>query len=157
MRSCGKCRLCCKAFPVPAFDKPAGVWCRHACDKGCAIYDQGRPPVCTDFRCLWLDGALSEKMRPDKCGCIFWTITEIEHAGESIPLFGIQQSYPAAWLGRRWSPSSTLLYVGASYLWSSKTTRIAEGFVYSLAAASIPYWNRLPCLRECIQTCHGTN
>ena len=52
-------------------DKPRQAWCKHACDKGCAIHDQNRPDVCTQFQCYWKESTWSEKLRPDKCGAIF--------------------------------------------------------------------------------------
>jgi hypothetical protein len=43
-------------------------------------------------------------MRPDKCGCIFWIIGQFDHAGRAVALYGIQQSYPGAWLGKKVKP-----------------------------------------------------
>ena len=34
MRACGDCRLCCKVFPLPVLEKPAGTWCRHVLRPG---------------------------------------------------------------------------------------------------------------------------
>jgi hypothetical protein len=54
-RSCGSCTLCCKLFPVPELEKPAGRWCRHiAQGRGCGIH-QTRPPVCRAFWCQWIE------------------------------------------------------------------------------------------------------
>ena len=44
--------------------------CNHLCEKGCDIYGK-HPAECRDFRCLWLNGGLSEDERPDKLGLIF--------------------------------------------------------------------------------------
>ncbi len=68
-RSCGDCRLCCKLLLVEAPDedflKPQGKWCEHACDSGCGIYDR-KPKPCAKFVCAWLNGAFSERDRPDR-------------------------------------------------------------------------------------------
>jgi len=52
--------------------KPAFSECAHECSSGCGAYAE-RPPSCRDFRCLWLDGHLTEDDRPDKLGVIFTT------------------------------------------------------------------------------------
>ena len=39
-RACGTCMMCCKVPYIKEFEKPAGVWCRHAVPgKGCGIYE----------------------------------------------------------------------------------------------------------------------
>jgi hypothetical protein len=53
---------------------------------------------------LWLDGDLPEKLRPDKCGCIVWLNGRFDYAGETINLYGVEQSYDAAWLGHKVKP-----------------------------------------------------
>jgi len=70
MRECGSCSACCTALAVHKIDKPTYTPCEHQCGDGCGIYAQ-RPKACSDFRCLWLDGHLSEADRPDKLGVIF--------------------------------------------------------------------------------------
>lgn len=61
-RSCGTCTLCCKLFPVPELDKPAGTWCRHiAQGRGCGIHAT-RPGVCRAFFCQWIH---NEELGPD--------------------------------------------------------------------------------------------
>jgi hypothetical protein len=67
---------------------------------------------------VWLDGDLPEKMRPDKCGCIFWVIGQFEYSGEPVALYGIQQSHPAAWLGKKVKPILDVL--------------VKEGFVFQI-------------------------
>jgi hypothetical protein len=53
-RTCGTCTLCCKLFPVPELEKPAGRWCRHIVQgRGCGIHAT-RPQVCRDFFCQWI-------------------------------------------------------------------------------------------------------
>lgn len=64
MRECGDCTLCCTVLEVPEFQKRPMNCCSH-CDKGCSIY-HNRPTSCRNFECLWLQGDLSEAMRPDK-------------------------------------------------------------------------------------------
>jgi hypothetical protein len=60
---------------VEELGKPAFTACDHACaGGGCGRYDD-RPASCRTFRCLWLDGHLSDEDRPDKLGVIFTTTT----------------------------------------------------------------------------------
>jgi len=72
--------MCCKlpaigGLPGYTKPKPNNEWCSHVCKgKGCSAYDI-RPPVCSEFECLWLhtqntDAPLPLDMRPDKCGVI---------------------------------------------------------------------------------------
>jgi hypothetical protein len=65
-RSCGSCTLCCKLFPVPVLEKPAGRWCRHiAQGRGCGIHET-RPPVCRAFWCQWIENdALGPEWKPE--------------------------------------------------------------------------------------------
>jgi hypothetical protein len=67
-KSCGSCTLCCKLFPVPELEKPAGVWCRHiAQGRGCGIHET-RPPVCRAFDCQWLfNPDLGPEWKPERC------------------------------------------------------------------------------------------
>ncbi|MGL4728282.1 MAG: hypothetical protein ACRCWO_05970 [Bosea sp. (in: a-proteobacteria)] len=67
-KSCGSCTLCCKLFPVPELEKPAGTWCRHiAQGRGCGIHET-RPPVCRAFDCQWLFNAeLGPEWKPERC------------------------------------------------------------------------------------------
>jgi hypothetical protein len=67
-KSCGSCTLCCKLFPVPELQKPAGKWCRHiAQGRGCGIHET-RPPVCRAFDCQWLQNAeLGPEWKPERC------------------------------------------------------------------------------------------
>jgi len=73
---CGTCTACCRVFAIPSLDKPAGKWCQH-CDigVGCKIYEQ-RPPICKDFKCVWLESfdhgkGMAENLRPDRCKVVF--------------------------------------------------------------------------------------
>jgi hypothetical protein len=65
-RSCGPCTQCCTTMAVGELNKPEHVACNQlgACG-GCAVYDT-RPDSCRAFRCMWLDGNITdESMRPD--------------------------------------------------------------------------------------------
>ena len=67
-------------------DKPQGLWCEHACDAGCGIY-QKRPEVCKVFECAWLQPTghmlLAEEERPDKIGfCVVVNRSEWEGVEE---------------------------------------------------------------------------
>lgn len=79
-RECGDCRLCCKVVNVEETEDRAGVktttmrkkpgpWCKHACDKGCGIYET-RPGACSGYQCLWLEGSFPDEYRPDKIGLV---------------------------------------------------------------------------------------
>jgi len=63
-RECDGCTLCCSILMVPEFKKPMYKMCEF-CDKGCTIY-KDRPKSCRDFDCGWLQGDMSEDMKPDK-------------------------------------------------------------------------------------------
>ena len=65
-RSCGSCTLCCKLFPIPELNKPAGKWCQHiAQGRGCGIH-ASRPGVCRDFDCQWINNhALGPEWKPE--------------------------------------------------------------------------------------------
>lgn len=67
-RSCGSCTLCCKLFPVPELEKPAGRWCRHIVQgKGCGIHAT-RPEVCRAFFCQWIHNEeLGPEWKPETC------------------------------------------------------------------------------------------
>jgi len=71
MRPCGDCRLCCKIFPLPVLDKPAGAWCRHVGAAGCEIHGPRTPDVCRQYDCYWREHeALCESWRPDRIGIV---------------------------------------------------------------------------------------
>ena len=66
-RACGSCMLCCKVPYIEEFEKPPGVWCRHAAaGKGCTIYGS-HPPACRAFYCHWmLDASFGPQWKPDR-------------------------------------------------------------------------------------------
>ncbi len=67
LRACGTCTLCCKLFPVPELDKPAGKWCPHiAQGAGCGIHAT-RPDVCRAFFCQWIENHdLGPEWKPER-------------------------------------------------------------------------------------------
>ena len=70
-RRCGDCTACCTALSVKDMGLAEGQKCQHEKRHGgCAIYND-RPDGCRSFECLWLQGGLSAKDRPDKIGAIF--------------------------------------------------------------------------------------
>ena len=87
-RTCGSCRVCCKAPPIPELDKPQDTWCAHAVldrsDHGCAIYDD-RPQGCRSFRCGWLQGLGAEADRPDRLGVMIQMV-ELPEGGPGVAL-----------------------------------------------------------------------
>ena len=69
-RTCGECRLCCKLLAVGKageddFKKPAGKWCKHACESGCGIQET-KPAACVEYYCIWLRGLFADDHRPDR-------------------------------------------------------------------------------------------
>lgn len=85
-RSCGSCSHCCTVLRVDPLAKPAGVDCVHQCgERGCGIYAT-RPPICRDYRCLWLQGGLRDDERPDRTG----GIVDLESVGIGVRL-GIRE------------------------------------------------------------------
>ena len=66
-RACGSCMMCCKVPYIKEFEKPAGVWCKHAvAGKGCGIYES-RPGSCQAFYCLWMqDASFGPEWKPEK-------------------------------------------------------------------------------------------
>lgn len=86
VRACGECTMCCKLLGVMELKKRAGVWCPHcAIGSGCKIYIQ-RPPSCQDFMCLWLQGGLPEKMKPNKLRAVVSVTDDAEHLQVFIPV-----------------------------------------------------------------------
>ena len=68
-RDCGGCTECCMAVAVAELEKPYFARCRHQAATGCSIY-AARPTGCRRYNCAWLQGMLSDEMRPDKSGFI---------------------------------------------------------------------------------------
>ena len=65
MRRCGDCKECCTAMNHT--HSARGVACQYECSTGCSIY-QSRPDDCRGFACVWLEGQLPRKDRPDLSG-----------------------------------------------------------------------------------------
>jgi hypothetical protein len=68
-RTCGGCTECCMAVAVAELEKPYFAKCRHQAATGCSVY-AGRPKGCRQYNCAWLQGLLTDAMRPDKSGFI---------------------------------------------------------------------------------------
>jgi hypothetical protein len=98
MKSCGECQACCWLFYLPFLDKPIRTNCPHQCDKGCAIYNQKRHPVCEEFWCEWLHREnWGEELRPDKCGIIFHRRGKTE---DGTLVIEASEFNPYSWLRR---------------------------------------------------------
>jgi len=71
-RECGTCMACCTYLEIEMVGSGARKPCKFskkdACGS-CSIYD-GRPSVCRDFSCVWLDGYGNDSSRPDKSGIL---------------------------------------------------------------------------------------
>jgi hypothetical protein len=97
MRPCGDCRLCCKLFPVPVLEKPAGEWCRHSCAGGCAIHGLGPPEVCRQYDCYWRDhDELPDGCRPDRIGVVITEAGNVGVGGHNIPVVTFQEDFAGA-------------------------------------------------------------
>jgi hypothetical protein len=85
--------LCCKLFPVPELEKPAGKWCRHiAQGRGCGIHET-RPPVCRAFNCQWLYNAeLGPEWKPETCKFVL----SIYPGSNSLVVTG-DPGFPRSW------------------------------------------------------------
>ena len=74
-RTCGLCKACCVCYllsPDEEFwpdGKRAYEPCKFLCESGCGIHDRPRPPVCTDYKCEYIEGVVPH--RPSECGVIF--------------------------------------------------------------------------------------
>ena len=92
-RACGTCMMCCKVPYIKEFEKPAGVWCKHAAaGKGCVIYAE-RPESCRNFYCLWMqDARFGPEWKPEKAKFV----TYIQQNGVNIQV-GVDPSFPNAW------------------------------------------------------------
>lgn len=81
---CNGCTACCTVLPIEAINKPMYTPCQF-CDKGCTIYDK-KPQTCNEFECAYFQGLnVSESLRPDKCGVIFYKRTPRVFSGAVIP------------------------------------------------------------------------
>jgi hypothetical protein len=90
MRKCGECRQCCNVFPLPALDKPAGVWCRLLGPGGCTVHDLGQPEVCSRYACYWLEHeSLPDESRPDRVGMVVTESGTMPVGGYMIPVLVI--------------------------------------------------------------------
>lgn len=108
-RTCGSCTLCCKLFPVPPLDKPAGKWCPHVAQgKGCGIHET-RPQLCRGFDCQWL---VSEDLGPDWKPERSKFVLSI-YPGSNSLVVTVDPAFPAAWrtpqflpMLRRWAAAA---------------------------------------------------
>lgn len=74
-RQCGPCAECCYVLGVHELGKASFARCQHETRSpagACGIY-RTRPASCTEFECLWLQGQLDRKDRPDRLGIVFAT------------------------------------------------------------------------------------
>lgn len=97
MRTCGECRLCCNVFPLPALDKPEGSWCRLLGPGGCTVHELGKPEVCSQYACYWLDHEnLPEEFRPDRVGMVVTESGTVAVGGHVLPILVITLATPDA-------------------------------------------------------------
>jgi hypothetical protein len=93
-RSCGACSLCCTLLRVDELGKLGGTPCRHQrvgrAEGGCGIH-ASRPHICRGYRCLWLEGRLSEDDRPDRLGAVL----SLSREGTTPTLF-VHEARPGA-------------------------------------------------------------
>jgi hypothetical protein len=101
------------------FEKPYGVPCQHLIQIGCGIYEE-RPPVCRRFACGWLLAPnLPEALRPDRCGVLFCTNSNLSGAGDAVAVYayeivpGAAEKPLPAWLISQLAAENTLILVRA--------------------------------------------
>ncbi|MCA0399708.1 MAG: hypothetical protein LCH38_02700 [Proteobacteria bacterium] len=108
-RECGTCTLCCKLFPVPELEKPAGRWCRHiAQGRGCGIHET-RPEICRAFFCQWVYNAdLGPEWKPEVSRFVLSI-----YPGSNSLVVTADPGAPAAWRAepylrnlRRWAEAA---------------------------------------------------
>lgn len=66
MRECGECVACCSGTllaKIHSNEMGAGKPCVFLVKSKCSIYED-RPQVCKDFQCAWLQGLMSDSMKP---------------------------------------------------------------------------------------------
>jgi hypothetical protein len=92
-RACGTCMMCCKVPYIQEFEKPPGVWCRHAATgKGCVIYAD-RPASCRAFYCLWMqDARFGPEWKPDKAKFVVY----LQQNGVHLQV-AVDPNFPNAW------------------------------------------------------------
>ena len=63
--------MCCYVFCIPELAKERRQWCRYVSPDGCSLHDKERPPVCTGYKCVWLQHPeIPDRYRPDRIGCV---------------------------------------------------------------------------------------
>ena len=90
-RSCGDCTLCCTVTHVPELAKPVGTTCSN-CAIGCTIYNT-RPQSCRTFNCAWLQGDMSEDMKPNKSHIVIEKLPNVP-----VVIVLIEPGYAGIWL-----------------------------------------------------------
>lgn len=98
-RECGSCRLCCKLVQVrdeaSGFFKPAGQWCRHACEAGCELHGTDRKPAaCIGFNCLWLQGMGEDKHKPLRTKVVAFLTERVLPMGGVGRGFELHEAWP---------------------------------------------------------------
>ncbi len=91
-RQCGECTLCCEGtlsaniFGEEIYygSKPC-MFLNKLGVKGCSIYEMNRPKVCSEYRCVWLQGYLPDEYRPDKINMIVHFVIEDDIHYKIIP------------------------------------------------------------------------
>lgn len=111
-RECGSCDVCCSRYRVDELGLKMGQGCEllNKASGGCSIHSQPfKPPVCTDYRCLWLLGHYADDQRPDQVPTealtVMLTQKELDFFVRSR-VFGMRHTTPEqvlevvlAWLG----------------------------------------------------------
>jgi hypothetical protein len=82
---------------VPALDKPAGDWCRHACAAGCAIHGPTTPEICRRYDCYWREyDGLPEAWRPDRVGVVVTEAGNVTVGYRILPVVCLQEDFAGA-------------------------------------------------------------
>lgn len=122
-RKCGKCTECCTTIAVAPLGKGTDEPCAHQGKGGCRIYRK-RPNCCAAFTCRWLEGALSQELRPDKSGMILWQTSLISDQGTRLELLQCNVRPRVRWQGSRtfreilrFSEHTLIAFVQQEHVW----------------------------------------
>lgn len=135
-RQCGTCAACCVYLKVPSIMKKALTPCHflkkmdteYTCgeNNGCTNYD-GKPDVCRDYRCSWLEGYGDIEDRPDKSGLLIDTMQRIGNSLECKPIWeGADKTEKGKQLIKRFSQQSQKVVLVTTYLETRLSYAVGE-------------------------------
>jgi hypothetical protein len=81
---CGECTVCCTVCDISELNSKPGDRCINCDGSNCIDYDN-RPQTCREFECAYYQGGNNIKLRPDKCGVMFFKKNERIFCGAKVP------------------------------------------------------------------------